>query len=276
MRYDNRMGRNSCGFTLLEVLVALGIVAVLIGILVPVLLHDQSKARQTTCLSNEQSLVQGFQLYLTDYDGFFPPVYGGTVSFTPGSEFREPDKLWVSLIHNQIKARDALYCPERGSYDIQKSDNFILCGYCYNKNLGDLKVNHQDKITSLRTARDAQLTDTSRVVVLAEGRLGLLAAYGPDIDPGMMFAQETVTVLPMDELRQMQAGGLRHNHGANNDCSWQQYEESPKIGDSSSCIFRWSFETELFASGQEFGSGAVADDRSDSKNLASLLRKRAA
>ena len=67
----NRQFRS--GFTLIEMLVVIAIIAVLAGILFPVLSGARAKAWTTTCASNLHQLGQAFSLYENDAAGYFPP-----------------------------------------------------------------------------------------------------------------------------------------------------------------------------------------------------------
>lgn len=53
-------------FTLVELLVVIGIIAVLIGILIPVVARVQVNARRTACMSNLREIGNFFQLYLNE------------------------------------------------------------------------------------------------------------------------------------------------------------------------------------------------------------------
>ncbi|HVZ94557.1 MAG TPA: prepilin-type N-terminal cleavage/methylation domain-containing protein, partial [Phycisphaerales bacterium] len=63
------------GFTLIELLVVVAVLAVLIGILLPVLGTARESARLTQCLANLRSQEQGIELYANDYGGSLPPMY---------------------------------------------------------------------------------------------------------------------------------------------------------------------------------------------------------
>ncbi|MHB8996396.1 MAG: type II secretion system protein [Armatimonadota bacterium] len=60
------------GFTLVELLVVVSIIAVLASILLPVFARAREKARQTSCLSNVRQLVLAFGLYSDDCDELLP------------------------------------------------------------------------------------------------------------------------------------------------------------------------------------------------------------
>lgn len=61
-------------FTLIELLVVIGIIALLIGILLPSLSKAREAGRDVKCKSNMRGLAQALVSYTGDYKGLFPPI----------------------------------------------------------------------------------------------------------------------------------------------------------------------------------------------------------
>jgi len=69
---QGRKGAESLGFTLVELLVVIGIIALLISILLPAFNKARAAANRTACMSNIKQLGTGVLMYTQDHGGLFP------------------------------------------------------------------------------------------------------------------------------------------------------------------------------------------------------------
>jgi prepilin-type N-terminal cleavage/methylation domain-containing protein/prepilin-type processing-associated H-X9-DG protein len=72
------------GFTLVELLVVIGIIALLIAILLPALRRARQAAVSTSCQNNLRQMGMLFQIYVNDNNGWCPhPGWGGSFPLNP-------------------------------------------------------------------------------------------------------------------------------------------------------------------------------------------------
>jgi len=70
-------------FTLVELLVVIGIIAVLISVLLPALSRARQAARRMACLSNLRQIGQSFRLYETENRGYIPSAMTHPTAVNP-------------------------------------------------------------------------------------------------------------------------------------------------------------------------------------------------
>lgn len=99
-------------FTLVELLVVIGIISVLIAILLPALNRARGAAQTIACASNMRQVMQGLIMYANDNHGSLPYCY------QPIAEHGGAWQMWGALIagtpgSQYIKDIRAMYCPSR-------------------------------------------------------------------------------------------------------------------------------------------------------------------
>ena len=75
---SHHFGRSARGFTLVELLVVIGIIAVLVAILLPALIKARQAAMRLACLSNMRQVSMELQMYAQEYNDFAPLTFAWT------------------------------------------------------------------------------------------------------------------------------------------------------------------------------------------------------
>jgi prepilin-type N-terminal cleavage/methylation domain-containing protein len=118
------LDRRPRGFTLVELLVVIGIIAVLVGVLLPALTKARSAANRAQCLSNQRQLATAFNVYAYNNKGRFPYNFNGMnaslawyVWYKEAEAYPFTDQGWFGLgmLWRTGVLRDpkAFYCPEQ-------------------------------------------------------------------------------------------------------------------------------------------------------------------
>jgi type II secretory pathway pseudopilin PulG len=82
MSYKTAHRRMAAAFTLVELLVVIGIIALLIAILLPALSKARESANQAKCMAQQRQILQGMMLHANDHQGYMPMA---GLMWTPGN-----------------------------------------------------------------------------------------------------------------------------------------------------------------------------------------------
>lgn len=120
--------RRRPAFTLVELLVVIGIISVLIALLLPALNRAREQAKGVKCLSNLRQLAQAAFMYAGQNQGFFPISRNSMIEewdFTQTGSAIVPGILWQGQTNLAVTQ-----CPSYEIPSTTKSDPFT--GYNYN------------------------------------------------------------------------------------------------------------------------------------------------
>jgi prepilin-type N-terminal cleavage/methylation domain-containing protein len=126
-----RAAGNNSGFTLVELLVVIGIIAILIGLLLPSLSAAQRAAKQVRCLSNLKQIGTYLVTYVNDNNGWlYPPDRGAN---------KPRDERWPNFVFKPaIWNPPILLCPD--DFEPVEDHSYIL-----NDHLAARSVKYQTK-----------------------------------------------------------------------------------------------------------------------------------
>ena len=115
----------SLPFTLIELLLVIAIIAILASMLLPALNQAKERGKRTVCIGNLKQLGVGVNMYLADYDEFYPVMY-----WNPDLLRWEPPNLWWrGELMPYINQNETFICPAPGLACQPRTYN--TCNYIY-------------------------------------------------------------------------------------------------------------------------------------------------
>lgn len=177
------------GFTLIELLVVLTIIALLVGILLPVLAQARESAIGVTCLANEGQLVRAVHAHAADNRGQIPYgpeerdggvasgpddlyIINGMVTSLISDKFGNPVAAGLMIDNYLSETPEALFCPG-ADQDVQVKQALsrvgtgtAISGYLYRHASNDF----DDQVDFLR--HGIPMSAYPKIDALGENRLG--------------------------------------------------------------------------------------------------------
>ncbi len=186
------------GFSLIELLVVIGIIAILAAMIFPVFSRARAKARETQCLSNLKQIGAAIEMYAADYDDLYPFAKDAADEFCPEMWSDSPN--WQAWIPWMPRIQDSLdpytkngeiwHCPaDKGFTEVEDSglplDARPTCFGRYG-----ISYFYRTEI-AFRQTLVGGMPDPARVNVLMDG-------HGSWHGHGLLFRQKRWNVLYAD------------------------------------------------------------------------------
>lgn len=118
------------GFTLIEVLVVVSIIALLIAILLPSLSKAREQSRRVVCQNNLRQLQHAIVFYLSDHKGIFPPHRTKVREGTKGRDDLG-EWAWFQQLERYTKSPEIPHCPTLANH--MQEDSGIVWSWAYNR-----------------------------------------------------------------------------------------------------------------------------------------------
>ena len=169
----NRTRTRLPGFTLVELLVVIGIIAVLMGLLLPALNAARESSRSTQCLSNLRQMVIMSNIYVTSYKGRYPIAqyhvsdpptlytycWDLTTIYGPASTQVVPGLLWDGKGPMEVQQ-----CP---SYERDESADYDpFTGYNYNTSY----IGHGEGESIPAPVKATEVRNTAETAIFGDGQ----------------------------------------------------------------------------------------------------------
>jgi len=189
------------GFTLVELLVVIGIIAVLISILLPALSKARDSAQQLVCQSNLRQIYVASSMYQNEWDGFYVAYYDKPWN---SNSALSTTFTWPTPLRNYLKSTQApdtkppvIYgCPVRDIIQPRVSAQWDPPNYAYSQWVGGyiMDPTNGNKSTMHRYAslvadlksRTSVPAEPNDIILFLDGRLWVTQNNGPSTDDWQM------------------------------------------------------------------------------------------
>lgn len=192
---------SAAGFTLVELLVVVSIIALLISILLPSLRKARESAKATQCASNLHHVGQAMAFYNAEYGGYYPPSYIYPKDAAGNYDLRYQDTTkpygylhWSWYLYSNGKVNDdAFQCPSYLRGGAPRTNPGPLERNWELGEQADQDAQTQPNNTSLEDKQAVRMAYTANAAIVPRNKFSTDLSGGPRVN---QLVQETLIKRP--------------------------------------------------------------------------------